>query len=353
MGKKSKKKRRRLIIKRVIGILACVALVVLFLLFAYYLTSIYDDIRGTRSNAPEGEVVVRVESGDSTRAVASRLAEEGVIRFEDVFILSAKLAGVDTKLQVGKYTFSYTDSYSEIFEALQVSSARESIRLTFAEGIEVSQIIKTLVNNGIGSEERFYMIISSWDFGYDYLPAAGTENRLEGYLFPDTYDFYLDESEESVIQRFLDNFNSKIVKTGILEKCEEKGRSLHDVIILASMIQKEGARKDFGLISSVFYNRLATGMRLESDTTINYLLPMEERRASSTAANLNIESPYNTYKYRGLPPTAIANPGYYAILAAVDPTDSGYYYFCSDGAGGTVFAVTLEEHELNVRTYLG
>lgn len=350
---KSSKKRRNRIIKIVCGVLGIVAVVFLFFIFYKYINNISADYKGERDKVDSGSILISVVSGDTTNDIASKLSEAGIIDYPDFFKVMAKLAGVDTKLQVGKYKFYVNDSYSDIFSRLQSSSARETVRLTFAEGSEVSQIIDILVSNGVGTEERYRMIIDSWDFSYDWLPEPGIENRLEGYLFPDTYDFFLDESEENVINRFLSNFQTKVINTGIMEKAEDIGLTLHEAVTLGSIIQIEGLRNDYTGISSVFHNRLKIGMKLQSDATINYLLPVSERKARSTAENMKIDNPYNTYVYKGLPPTAICNAGYYAILAAVTPDISDYYYFCADGNGGTVFAKTLQEHEENVRKYLG
>jgi len=351
-SEKIKRKRRKRLIKRIIGITACLVLIGLFVSFAYFVIDVYGDIRGDRGT-DHSEVSITVESGDSTRIVAAKLKAEGVIKYEEAFVINAKIDGIDTKLQVGEYTFNRDSSYEEIFSALQESKARQSVRITFSEGVEVKKVISILVNKGIGSAERYAMIMDSWDFGYDWLPAAGTENRLEGYLFPDTYDFFVDETEESVIRRFLDNFNAKVIKNGIADKAAALGMTLNEAVTLGSIIQMEGARNDFTMISSVFHNRLDISMKLQSCATINYLLPEAERRPSVSYANMQIDSPYNTYMYAGLTPTPIANPGYYAILAAVSPEESDYLYFCSDGNGGTVFAKTLAEHEKNVDTYLG
>lgn len=352
MGKTKKKKKRTVrIIKFVAGIVFCLLLIGVFSLFVYFVFDIANDIRG-KDGLPEDVITIEVVNGDSTRIVSEKLQKSGLIKYPLLFRLYAQVAEVDTKLQIGQFEFPADSSYTRICEILVTHTVRESVRMMFPEGVEVSTIISMLVNNGIGTESGYWAAIANTDFGYDFLPEIGMENRLEGYLFPDTYDFFVDESEESILKRFIDNFYNKVVKAGLQEKAADAGMTLHEAITLASIIQNEGARADFGNISSVFHNRLNAGMTLSSDATINYLLPQSERRGRTTAENLLIDSPYNTYKYGGYPPTGISNPGYYAILAAVEYPKTGYYYFCADGNGGTVFAKTFEEHEANIAKYL-
>ncbi len=355
MGKaeRIKRKKRKRLIKRIVGITVCLLLVGVFAYFAYMVLDVNKDTHGDRGFGSE-EVSFSVQSGDTASVIAARLKEQGIIKYDWWFEIRAKLDGVATRLQIGEYTFRKDASYNQIFTALQESRARESVRITFSEGVEVAKIIDILVAKGVGSAERYRMIIDSWDFGYDWLPAAGSENRLEGYMFPDTYDFYLDETEESVIKRFLDNFNSKIIKNGVADKAEALGMTLHEAVTLGSIIQMEGnSRTEFEQISSVFHNRLDIDMKLQSCATVNYILPVEQRKPAVSYEDMQIDSPYNTYMYAGLTPTPIANGGYYAILAAVTPADTDYLYFCSDGMGGTVFAKTYAEHQKNVNKYLG
>ncbi len=355
MGKaeRIKRKKRKRLIKRIVGITVCLLLVGVFAYFAYMVLDVNNDVHGDRDFGSE-EVSFTVQSGDTASVIAAKLKQQGIIKYDWWFELRAKLDGVATKLQIGEYSFRKDASYNEIFAALQESRARESVRITFPEGSDVAAIIDILVSKGVGSKERYEMMINNWDFGYDWLPAAGSENRLEGYMFPDTYEFFVDETEESVIKRLLDNFNSKIIKNGIADKAEAIGMTLHEAVTLGSIIQKEGnSYAEFGLISSVFHNRLDIDMKLQSCATVNYILPVEQRKPAVSYEDMQIDSPYNTYMYPGLTPTPIANAGYYAILAAVSPEESDYLYFCSDGNGGTVFAKTYAEHQKNVNKYLG
>lgn len=349
------KKKRKRIIKKIVKLVFLLILIAFVVFGALYLIDIMNDIRGSDKSSTE-EINITIEKGDTATKLAQTLKNAGVIKYKEVFRLMARFASLDTRLQIGTFTVSKDMSYDEIFEVFKTTqNYRQTVRITFIEGKSVSEIIDLLTENGIGNKDRFEQVIKGWDFGYEYLPAAGTENRLEGFLYPDTYEFYLDESEESVIKRFLDNFNRKITSADVFNLIENSGRNFYDVIIMASIIEEESQiDAEKATIASVFYNRLKIRMKLQSDATVNYLLAVEDRRGSSTAESLSIDSPYNTYMYYGLPPTPVSNPTVGSILAAIDPAETSYYYFCSrnDGTGEHVFAETLEEHQKNVATYL-
>ncbi len=351
MGKKKRKK----LIKKIVKLSFCVILIVALFVGAFYIIDILNDVRGTDVTSDE-DILITIEKGDTASKLANDLKDAGVIKYVNIFKIFARLESLDTRLQVGTFTVSSGMSYNEIAQVFKTTqNYRATVKITFIEGKSVSEIVDLLVENGVGTKDRYEQVIKGWNFGYDYIPEAGTENRLEGFMYPDTYEFFLDESEESVIKRFLDNFDKKANAANIFELAESSGKDFYDVMILASMIEEESqVESEQATIASVFYNRLKINMKLQSDATVNYLLDVEDRRASSTAESLAIDSPYNTYKYYGLPPTPISNPTIGSILAAINPEDTTYLYFCSknDGTGCHVFAETLEEHEKNVKEYL-
>lgn len=351
------KKREKIfwIIGKIIKTAFFVFLICLVINGANILIDMISDYRGLNFSGEE-PVILTVESGDSAYRVANELTNLGVIKFPRLFRLIARTESLDTKLQVGTFTIEPGASYDDIYKTLkQTENYQYTIRLTFTEGMEVSQIFNKLVDNGIGSLDRYWQVASGWDFGYDFIPEVGTSNRLEGFMYPDTYDFYVNESEESVIQRFLDNFNKKIVNASVMSLCEVNGKNFYDVIIMASIVEKESqVASEQGRIASVFYNRISKKMRLQSDASVNYVKKLGERSASISSADMEIDSPYNTYKYYGITPTPIGNPTITAILAAVSPDNTNYLYFCSkaDGTGSHEFAETFEEHQANVAKYL-
>lgn len=349
MGKKKRRKTiKKILILSLSAVFICLLCVGLFLLI-----DINRDIQGRDDIS--GEVELEIVSGDTASAVAAKLHELGVIKYEKVFKLMARAEDLERKIQIGTYVIEKGSSYEEIFDLLKTNTNyRKTVRLTFPEGSEVSDIFNLLEKNGIGTVDRYEQVAKGWDFGYDFLPEIGSENRLEGFLYPDTYDFYTDETEESVLGRFLDNFNKKMTAAGLWDKIEQSSDSAYDVIILASIIEKESQyQPELALISSVFHNRLKIRMMLQSDASVNYILAKDERFSSISATTMAIDSPYNTYKYYGLTPTPICNPTIQSITASVEPEESDYLYFCSKGDGTHVFSLTYEEHTANVKKYLG
>ena len=215
------------------------------------------------------------------------------------------------------------------------------------------------MSNGIGTKEKFVEVINNYDFDYPFLDDLVTSSdriyRLEGYLFPDTYEFYTDSSEEAAIAKLLDNFNRKFIDE-YYDRCEELGITVDEAITLASMIEKEAKYADeMGDVSSVFHNRLdnsSTYPYLESDATIMYAIAHDtgSRLDNMTGDDLEYETAYNTYTHKGLPPGPIANPGLNSIKYALYPNETNYYYFVSDSSGRMLFATTYEEHLANINT---
>ena len=196
MGKKKRKK----IIKKAIRLTFCLILIILLGISIYYIIDISNDIRGTDIKGEE--VTLEIISGDTASSVTEKLKELGLIKYEDIFKFLSRMESLERNIQIGTYVINEGSSYQEIFDLLKSNTTyRESIRITFTEGCEVQDIFNTLVANGIGNLDRYEQVAKGWDFGYDFLPEIGSENRLEGFLYPDTYDFFLDEKEESVIKR--------------------------------------------------------------------------------------------------------------------------------------------------------
>ena len=347
----TRKKRK---IKRIVGLSICAVLVVLFVLIAYFAVSIYNEIRG--KNITEETGIVEIVSGDNISVVADKLKTSGIIKYPTAFRLYSKFCGYDTSIQIGSFEFLKGDGYENIFSVLNESHYRESVSVTFPEGYTVEQMIEEMVSKGLCSREEFYNAVNNDYYPYDYLPEAGTENRLEGFLYPDTYSIFLDDSAHNIIEKLIARFDDVITENGIKEKAEQSGLSFYDAITLASIIQKEGSLvSEFPLISSVFHNRMDIGMKLQSCATVNYILPDDEKKFILTYEDMAIDNPYNTYLYSGLTPTPISNPGIDAIIAAVEPADTDYLYFVAknDGTGSSAFAETYEEHLENSNRYLG
>lgn len=269
----------------------------------------------------------------SVKDVADRLKDEGIISFPLVFRIYFSLKSDKEFFPAGEYTLSPAMSYDEIrYELFGIGKPRSEIRITIPEGYTTDEIIELFVSNGIGSRERFIDVIENYDFDYAFISLIPKDERrkyrLDGYLFPDTYMFYSDSSEEAAIDKLLSGFERKFTAE-MASDAAVAGFTTDEIVTLASIIQKEAYYlSDMAGISSVFRNRLAAGMKyLQSDATALY---SEE---------------YDTYENAGLPPGAISNPGYAAFEAAVYPANTKYYYFVTGNDKKAVFSKTYAEHK--------
>lgn len=311
----------------------------------------------------DGCIPIVIKSGDSTSDIAKTLFNNGLIDNTLVFSLMSKVNGFDGAYLAGTHYLVAGLTYDEIMYLLTLEP--ESVTVTFQEGITYQEIKEKLHEAGLTFDDaEFDACMNSPNLFVDYefvSQIVVNEDRdyiLAGYLFPDTYEFDINASCETIINTFLRNTNVKLYDE-YYERAEALGMSLDEVITLASLIQYETTdATDMLYVSAVFHNRLSSddpGMRiLGSDATINFLRQNQglNPTLNLSVSDLEMNSPYNTYIYEGLPPGPICMPGLDAIQAALYPEPNcNYWYFCATGDGGTVFAVTLEEHESNVETY--
>lgn len=300
--------------------------------------------------------IVTIPEGANTDDVAQILYDEGIIKIPKAFIFISKLGGSDTKYIAGEHELSPSNAYETIINELTTDKSleKETADVTFIEGSDLISAAKKLEEAGICDAERFIYYFNAGDYGFEfekYLPAstASKFNRMEGYLFPDTYTFYVDTDPEVVCQKIYKNFNDKF-KPEYYEQMKKLNMTLDEVITLASIVQAEAPDiESMKKIASVFENRLSNPEefpRLESDPTTYYV---------DEVIKPNIEIPseaifeaYDTYKSNGLPPGAIGNPGIDAIEAVLYPADTDYYFFFANiETNETFFAKTNEEHEAN------
>ncbi len=301
------------------------------------------------------EITVTVSATDTPSSVAKQLHGKGAIAFPRLYALSLGryLKANQKELLTGEYTLSTDTPYRQLTERF-VGKGREgqTVRLTFCEGETVSQMVERLVENGIGQRERYWEVIANYPFDFPFLPQEKQERavRLEGYLYPDTYEFYQGSSEEAVIAKFLANFQRKF-DAEYLRRTKELGYTVDQIVTLASMIQAEGSDvSEYGAISSVFSNRLRHWSipRLESDATVKYALQLAGEERAPTPQDLRQPHPYNTYQNQGLPPGAICNPSKEAIAYAICPKSTNYYYFVAGKDGTAQFSHTYAEHQKKV-----
>lgn len=293
------------------------------------------------------EQVVQVNRGAGLRRIAVQLHEAGVIRHPLPFVLFAKMQGMAPRLQAGEYVLSASMSPAEILDALYLGKVRHHV-FTVPEGATLRDIAVLVESAGLGSGE------SVIELGSDpaFIASLGLSvPTLEGYLFPDTYFLTRDMEVADLLAVMVETLD-RSYPPDIAVKAEELGFSKHDVITLASLIEKEAqldAERE--LISAVFHNRLRRGMRLQCDSTVIYALG-DDFNGNLRKVDLKIDSPYNTYRYGGLPPGPIASPGSRSIAAAVSPADVTYLYFVATRQDGAHhFSKTLKEHNRAVRRY--
>lgn len=290
-----------------------------------------------------------VDKGASTKKIAAQLEEAGLINSSLSFQVYVKQNGFDGKLRNGTYLLSSGMSTEEIVDSL-LNGIGETIKFTIPEGYTTEEIAGVFVTNNIMSEEDFWQVIENGDFSqYDFLADQPMDrHRLEGYLFPDTYIIAKGSSPEAVIKAMLDRFS--VVKSSLPDN--KSGLSFDDMVILASLVESEArVDEDRDIIASVYLNRMETDMPLQCDATVQYAMP--ERKERLLYSDYKYESPYNTYLFTGLPPTAICNPGEKSLIAACQPADTEYFYYLWDKTtdGNHVFAKTYNEHLKNRERY--
>lgn len=320
---------------------------------------------------PDDEIAVEIPEEATLKEVAQILHESGVIAYPWVFEIYSKDELRDSSYLTEEFTpgthiVTPMMNYDKLLEALCVSSYDKSVvTITIPEGYDFMEIMDLFVENGVMKEkDKDEYIKQLQEFPYEYtfitkLEEQGSfENedrayRLEGYLFPDTYQFYKNENPVAAIDKLLSNFDKKFTEE-MYEKADELGLTVDEVIILASMIEAEGdSPENFAKISSVFHNRLndksGRFKLLGSDVTTLYAYKLEGDDKKALGENdTDLVHPYNTYTSIGLPPGPICNPGIEAIYAALYPDDTNYYYFLTMSNGETVFAQTQSQHDANI-----
>ncbi len=289
---------------------------------------------------------IKVEEGMGLSAIAERLDKAGVINSEFAFKVYARLTGKHV-YQMGIHNFNASMSYRQIVKELEKMPEADTYTVLIPEGYELRQIADVLDEKGLINKEVFLREASNGSFENSYGFVADIpdrDNRLEGYLYPDTYTFSNDMTEREIISVMLDNFEKKVIP---VYESAHIDRSLDEIINLASVIEREAANdEERGKVASVFINRLSKGMRLESCATVQYIL--KERKAVLSNEDTMIDSPYNTYRNSGLPYGPIAAPGIKSIEAALYPEDTEYFYFLATADGSeSIFARTFEEHIQN------
>lgn len=284
--------------------------------------------------------IVTIPNGADTKKIAEILEDNGLIKIKSIFVSFVKFRGVEGELRAGRYKLNRGMGIGKIIDKL-VKGEVIPYRITIPEGFTLNKIARRLGENGVVNEERFLELCYDKDFfkEINFIP----KNSLEGYLFPATYEISKGMKEEDIIRMMVDRFKKRVIER-YEAQVEGQGFSIFEITTLASIIEKE-AKVDYerSIISAVYHNRLKQGLKLCACPTVLYALG--EHRANLSKEDLNIDSPYNTYLYPGLPPGPICSPGEASIRAAVFPKDVDYLYFVSKGDGTHRFTSTFSQHK--------
>jgi len=278
--------------------------------------------------------IINIPSGTNAKEIVDLLEKNEIIRKNNyTFRILIKIMKLEDQLKYGEYDLNPSMNMLQILDKL-VKGEVITYKITIPEGYTYKQIAELLEKKEIAEKEAFLKLVKD------------SEKTPEGYLFPDTYEVPKKYGAENIVKLMLSNFNQIAIKNKFADKAEEIGFSQDKIIILASIIEREAKfSEEKSKVSAVFHNRLKKGMKLQSCATIQYIL--EEPKERLDENDLNIDSPYNTYLYRGLPPGAICNPGLDSIMAALEPEEDNYLYFVLGENGRHIFSKTYQEHLKN------
>ncbi len=290
--------------------------------------------------------IVTISRGEGFSQAVDAFSSAGLLFHPTFFKISGKIFGYGGKIKIGKYSFQSGVSNREILYAISTGTSTANPSVTIYEGLRGTQIAKILKREvGIDSVKLAQQLS---DTALIQLQHHGASS-LEGFLLPDTYEFYWQVDEREIVRDMLAEFR-KFFSDSLQQQARKMKMTIDQVLTMASIVEGETVLdRERPVIAGLYYNRLRRGMKLEADPTIQYIIPDGPRRLLYD--DLKIDSPYNTYKNYGLPPGPINNPGRKSILAALYPAKHNYLYFVADGLGGHRFARTFDEHLKNVRAY--
>ena len=320
------------------------------------------DLLGLNKEYASTEITIADDTDFST--IVDKLEEEGLIQYKFLFRLYARFSHAEDKIAPGTYVLDTEMDYHALVSNMSSSSAtRQTTNVTIPEGYNIDQIFSLLEERGVSTVEKLRDMAANWNYAFSWLQdiPLGDYHRLEGYLFPDTYTFEMGGNPKYVINKMLVNFDNKMGEYMSQYTGEDAPYSLHDIVIIAALIEKEtdgtisDERNDYRSIASVIYNRLEnpggeTAGYLQIDATLVYIngghVPTEEDKS--------INSPYNTYLYQGLPAGPISNPGMSSLLAAMEPADTNYYYYVlNPETRQHEYSRTYAEHQALLARYYG
>lgn len=323
--------------KKISTFFTIVSLFFIFIVLLYITLKIFIPQRGDIS--PD-EIEIKIKTGMSVRAIASELERARIVRSAEDFILAAKILRETSNLKAGRYSISPKLSIYKVLKIISEGKISNS-KIVIPEGLTSYQIAAILKDMLEIDSSTFVKLIKNDKFISQFEIDV---TSLEGYLFPNTYYFPWGITEKQIVKIMVDEF-WKNVTDSLQNETAEKGWTLHQIITLASIIEGEAmVDSERVIVSAVYHNRLKRGILLQADPTIQYIIPDGPRRLLNK--DLAIDSPYNTYRYIGLPPGPVNNPGIKSIIAALRPASVDYIYFVAKGDGTHVFSKSLREHNI-------
>ncbi len=333
--------------------------------------SIINEISG--SSEPGEEVTVTIEQGQGPVSISKILEEAGVVKHGTVFRYYLRYTGAAGKLQYGTFTLQKGESYDTIIDTLSQFVKKETVTVTFPEGIPAIRVAQLMEESGLCSEEEFLACANGLD-GSDFSQYSFWNEipddpdrfmKCEGYLFPNTYEFFKEDTVYNYVKTFYNEFDKKFSE-GLRNRAKELGMTVDEAVKLASFVQEEAGNAESARVSAVFHNRLAEGSaypRLESNVSSPFQNPNDNNYIFNWMAPYyggwdkipqNVYTAYNTYEHSGLPAGPVSNPGLEAIQATLYPDETyladGYYFFVTDKNGKYYYAKTIGEHQSNVNT---
>ncbi|HRY82307.1 MAG TPA: endolytic transglycosylase MltG [Candidatus Moranbacteria bacterium] len=332
--------------KNKIIIISIIFLLILAGLF-YFRAQVYYS-QGNSSASQSFEI----KKGEGNAEIAERLKAENLISGKIYFYYYLRSHGFQNKIMPGVYSLSGNMKIPEIVSVI-INSESQFIKITFPEGFTMKQMAEKLNSNGLSGDEFLKIANTPGELKkrYSYLTPDSVKT-LEGYLFPDTYFFKKDISAENIVGRMLDTFDGKL-NDQMQKDILKQNKSINDVIIMASIVEREvQTLEDMKIASGIFWKRIASGQRLQSDAPLSYILG--DTNDQHSGKDLELNSPYNTYRFSGLPPAPISNPGINAINSAIYPENSNYNFFLTASVNGekkVIYSKTFQEHVANKQKY--
>ncbi|HNR95759.1 MAG TPA: endolytic transglycosylase MltG [Anaerolineae bacterium] len=325
-------------------------------LLGFYLNLRRNDIETPPSGSTQ-QVEFTIQPGESAAAIASRLERLGIIRDAELFRLLLRYWGLDQQLEAGDYALTGNMPMSEVVTQLR-HGRLQAKTVTIREGLRAEEVAYLLASEGLAGQEEFIGLVRGDAFQYDFLRdrPATAPHSLEGFLFPDTYQFAVTASATQIIDAMLQNFDRRVT-IEMRQQALDEGLNLYQALTLASIVEREAVlAEERPIIASVYLNRLRKGIYLESDPTVQYGKGYDAATGRwwphiSMGELRTVDSPYNTYIHPGLPPGPICSPGLASIQAVLQPAKTNYLFFLAKGDGSHVFAETFEEHLQNQAKY--